>query len=105
MIGVRTTFDVLIIYLRSNSLINLKVYLLSLQTTPNPISLFNFSLKVAQRELGKNITGEWVSNENHKANSLAFQYCHKKSFILGITTVIANSNQQNLPLKTNTGLN
>lgn len=92
------------IYLRSNSLIYLKVYFISLQITQNPVSLFSFSFKVARKELGKIMRGEWVSNENHKANSLAVQYCGKKSFILGITTVISNSNQQNLPLKASMGL-
>jgi len=49
------------------------------------------------------VRGERVSNENHKANSLAVQYCSKNIFILGITTVTANSNQQNPPLKASMG--
>lgn len=65
------------IYLRSNSLIHLRVYFISLQITQTPVSLFSFSLKVAQEELGKIMREEQVSNENHKANSLAAQYCNK----------------------------
>lgn len=104
-IGVQVIFYAFMIYLTSNSLIHLKVYFIPLQITSNPISLASFSFKVAWKEFGKIRRVERVSNANHKANSLAVQYCSKKkSFILGITTVTATSNQQNPHLEASIGL-
>lgn len=77
-VGAEVIFYAFMTYLRTNSLIHLKVYFISLQIPPNPLSLFRFSLKAAWKELGKIMRVEQVSNANHKANSLAAQYCSKK---------------------------
>lgn len=97
--GIEVIFYAFKTYLRTNSLIHLEVYFISLQIPPNPVSLFSFSLKIAWKELGKIMRVEQVSNANHKANSLAAQYYSKNSFILCITTVTASSNQQSPHLK------
>lgn len=94
------------IYLRSNSLIHLEVYFISLQTTQNPESLFCFSLKVAQKELENVMRGEQTSNEKHECNSLTFQYSNAEKEFLHFRhhCRIVNSNLQHPVLKVSMGL-